>query len=88
MASKLKAGDTYTGPKAIMEIDGVVAHYALTKDGPVRLIHIDLAPDNPSDGSEEFRVAGPGDPVSTAVSNGSTVEMEVEEINLTASTEV
>jgi hypothetical protein len=63
MATKqlLKPGDLYTGPKSIDTIDGITAHYAETKNGPVRLINIDLAPDNPEDGRVEYRVAGPDD---------------------------
>jgi hypothetical protein len=59
---KLKPGDLYDGPKAIATIDGITAFYAETKNGPVRLVHVDLEPDNLDGGSEEFRVAGPDDP--------------------------
>lgn len=84
-AKKLKPGDLYDGPKAIDTIDGVTAHYALTKDGPVRLVQIDLAPEDPDDGSEEYRIAGPDDPPTQA---GNIVELEVEEIHGSASSEV
>jgi hypothetical protein len=83
---KLKAGDLYEGPKAIDTIDGVTAHWALTKDGPVRLVQIDLAPDNPDDGSEEYRIAGDDDPVQETPQ--SVVELEVEEVHGQASSEV
>lgn len=83
--SKLKPGSLYTGPKAIDTIDGITAHYALTKDGPVRLVQIDLAPDNPDDGSEEYRIAGPDDPYQEGLN---VVELEIEEIQGSASTEV
>lgn len=83
--SKLKPGSLYKGPKAIDTIDGITAHYALTKDGPVRLVQIDLAPDNPDDGSEEYRIAGPDDPHQEALN---VVELEIEEIQGSASTEV
>jgi hypothetical protein len=82
---KPKPGDVYEGPKYIATIDGVTAHWAATKDGPVRLVQIDLAPDNPNDGSEEYRIAGDDDPVQAI---GSLVELEVEEIHGTSSTEV
>lgn len=83
---QLNPGDLYEGPKSIQTIDGITAHYAETEDGPVRLVQIDLAPDNPDDGSEEFRIAGPDDPGQETAVN--PVELEVEEISLTASTEV
>lgn len=83
-AKKLKPGDLYEGPKYIDTIDGVTAHYADTPGGPVRLVHIDLAPDDPQDGSEEYRVAGPDDPASIT---GNVVELEVEG-NGSSSTEV
>jgi hypothetical protein len=84
---KLKPGDLYTGPKAIVvDEDGVPAHWALDKDGqPIALLtQIDLAPDNPDDGSEEYRVAGPNDP---SPEPGRIVELEVEDIHGSASTE-
>jgi len=83
---KLKAGDLYEGPKYIDTIDGVTSHWADTKDGPVRLVAIDLAPDNPDDGSEEYRVAGDDDPVQGTPQ--SVVELEVEEVHGQASSEV
>lgn len=64
----------YTGLKAFCNDDSVgfvPGFYALTDDGkqlllrggkPVRLMHVDLAPGDPDDGSEEFLVAGPKDP--------------------------
>jgi len=88
MASrKLKPGEIYDGPKAILtDEDGLTAHYALDKDGePIaRLVQIDLAPDDPDDGSEEYRVAGDDDPVQHT---GNVVEFEVDEIHGQASSE-
>lgn len=81
-------GEVYTGPKGIFdgeEVGGVLAHYALDEDGkkpllhggkPVRLVQIDLAPDDPDDGSEEFRIAGPKDPAQTVT--GRIVDLEPE----------
>jgi hypothetical protein len=83
---KLKPGDIYDGPKSIQTIDGVTAHYADTKDGPVRLVAIDLAPDDPDDGSEEYRIASDDDPVQGTPQ--SVVELEVEEVHGQASSEV
>lgn len=80
-------GEKYTGPKAIFsgeEVGHVTAHYALDEDGkglllrsgkPVRLVQIDLAPDDPDDGSEEYRIAGPKDPPQVA---GRIVDFEPE----------
>ena len=82
---KLKPGDLYEGPKGIDTIDGVTAHWALTKDGPVRLVQIDLAPDDPDDGSEEYRVASDDDPVQVG---DRIVELEVEDIHGQASSGV
>lgn len=74
MAKNLKAGAKFSGPMAFSN-DEAVGHvpgfYALESDGktllkqngkPVRLVQIDLAPGNPDDGSQEFRVAAKGDP--------------------------
>jgi hypothetical protein len=81
----MKPGDLYEGPKYIDTIDGVTAHWADTKTGPVRLVQIDLAPDDPDDGSEEYRIASDDDPVQeTPVS---LVELEVDEIHGQTSTE-
>lgn len=84
---KLKPGSVYDGPKAILtDEDGVTAHWALDKDGDplARLIQIDLAPDDPDDGSEEYRVAGDDDPVQDP---GNIVELEVDDIHGQASSE-
>lgn len=76
MAERMKVGAKYTGPMAIFdgeEVDRLHGFYALTKDGksllkqngkPVRLMHVDRAPEDPDDGSQEFRVAGKDDPPS------------------------
>lgn len=68
------AGAVYDGPMAVFdgeEVGFVKAFYALDKSGknlllksgkPVRLVHVDLAPGDDDDGSQEFRVAGPKDP--------------------------
>jgi len=73
-ARKLKAGAVYDGPRSIQTIDGVTAHYADTASGPVRLVD--------EDGS--FRVATDDDPVQEPMN---IVELEVEEIHGSASTE-
>ena len=80
----LKPGSLYEGPKSIQTIDGITAHYADTKNGPVRLVQIDLAPDNEDDGSEEYRVAADDDPVQEPLN---IVELEVDEIQGQTSTE-
>jgi len=82
--AKLKVGDVYDGPRSIQTIDGVTAHWAETKDGPVRLVQIDLAPDNPDDGSEEYRIASDDDPIQVS---DSIVDLEVDEIQGKTSTE-
>ena len=88
MASrKLKPGTVYDGPRAILtDEDGLTAHYALDKEGePIaRLIQIDLAPDNPNDGSEEYRIAADDDPVQQT---GNLVELQVDDIHGQASSE-
>jgi len=85
MASrKLKPGDLYEGPKYIDTIGGLISHWADTPDGPVRLVQIDLAPDDDDDGSEEYRVADDSDPVQQPTN---VVELEVEEIQGQTSTE-
>lgn len=73
-AKKLKSGDPYEGPRSIQTIDGVTAHYAETKDGPVRLV----------DDEGKFRVASDDDPVQSV---GRIVELEVDEIQGQTSTE-
>lgn len=83
--TKLKPGDLYDGPKHIDTIDGVTAHFADTKDGPVRLVQIDLAPDDAGNGAEEYRIAGPDD---EPQAQANVVELEMERIHGTASTEV
>lgn len=82
-------GEKYTGPKGIFdgeEVDGVLAHYALTEDGkglllrggkPVRLMQVDLAPLDENDGSEEYLIAGPKDPPQRS---GRVVELEPENV--------
>jgi hypothetical protein len=85
---KLKPGDLYTGPKAILtDEDGLTAHWAISDKGEplARLVQIDLAPGDPDDGSEEYRVAGPDDPAQSRPDN--LVELEVDEIHGSASTE-
>lgn len=62
-AKQLKPGTLYKGPKAIYTVDGVTAHFAETKNGLVRLVCIDLCPDDPDAVNDEYRVAGPDDPV-------------------------
>jgi hypothetical protein len=81
---KLKPGDLYEGPKYVATIDGVTSHWADTKTGPVRLVHVDLAPDDPDDGREEYRIASDDDPVQEV---GSYVDLEVDEIQGQTSTE-
>lgn len=94
MASKLKQGDVYEGPMAVFD-DASVGHlkafYALTEDGksllkvggkPVRLTHIDLAPGDATDGTQEFRVAGKNDPPQQLA--GNVVELEPENIQTAA----
>jgi len=83
-ARKLNPGSLYEGPKYIDTIDGVTAHWADTKDGPVRLVQIDLAPDDPNDGSEEYRIAADDDPVQQPLN---IVELELDEIHGQSSTE-
>lgn len=77
--TKLKPGDLYEGPKSIATVDDVTAHYVLNEDGSLgeRLVQIDLAPGNPDEHVEEFRVAAKDDPVQTTAAN---VELEVEAI--------
>lgn len=90
-------GSEWTGPKAICD-DAAVgfakAHYALTPDGkrlllvrgrPVRLMQVDLAPGDPSDGSERYLVAAKDDPPQTTVdgspvAEGSVVALEPEHV--------
>lgn len=81
----MNPGDLYTGPKHIDTVDGITAHYADTPEGLVRLVQIDLAPDDPDDGAEEYRIAGPDDVFPEATS---IVELEIEDIIGSASTEV
>lgn len=71
---KLTPGSVYDGPRSIQTIDGVTAHYADTKTGPVRLV----------DHDGEMRVASDDDPVQEPTN---IVELEVEEIQGSASTE-
>lgn len=73
---KMKPGSVYDGPKAIFDVDGVVAHYAIDEDGNpgARLVQIDLAPEDPDDGSEEYRIAADEDPPQIT----SLVELEVD----------
>lgn len=90
MAPSLKQGARYTGPKAIFDDESVgfvKAFYALDKTGkellkqrgkPVRLVHVDLAPGDPEDGTEEFRVAGPSDP--PQIQDGNPVELKPENL--------
>lgn len=78
----------YTGPRAVFdgeEVGFVKGFYALDSEGkslllrggnPVRLIQVDLAPDDPDDGKEEFLIAGPKDPPQSA--KGRIVELEPE----------
>lgn len=90
-------GDEWTGPHAIFdgaEVGFAKAHYALTPDGkrlllvrgrPVRLVQVDLAPGDPTDGSEKYVVAGRDDPPQraidgTAPTQGSTVSLDVEPV--------
>jgi len=85
---QLTPGDLYTGPKAIItDEDGLTAHWAITEEGePVaRLVQIDLAPGDPDDGSEEYRIATPTDPAQSQPEN--VVELEVDEIHGSGSTE-
>ena len=84
-------GTVWDGPRAICD-DAIVgfvhAAYALTEDGkqllfvngrPVRLMQVDLAPDDPTDGSEEYVIAGPGDPAQKiAPVVRERVELEIE----------
>lgn len=85
----MKSGEIYKGPKAIFsgpEVGHVVAHYALDKEGnllerngePVRLVQIDLAPGDPEDGSEEYRIAGKDDPPQKS---GNVVELEPDTVH-------
>ena len=83
-AKKLKPGDLYEGPKYIDTIDGVTSHWADTKAGPVRLTQIDLAPDDPNDGSEEYRIASDDDAVQETLN---VVELQIDEIQGQTSTE-
>jgi hypothetical protein len=62
--------------------------YALDEDGrslllrsgrPVRLIHVDLAPDDDEDGKEEFLIAGKKDP--PQAQKGRLVELEPENVH-------
>jgi hypothetical protein len=80
----------YEGLKAFAngaEVGHVPAFYALTEDGKdflrrggevVRLIHIDLAPDDPDDGNEKFLIAGKDDP--PTITEGRLVELEPEQV--------
>jgi hypothetical protein len=82
----------YKGPKAIFdgeEVGFVKAHYALDADGknlllrggkPVRLIQVDLAPDDPDDGREEYLIAGEKDP--PQIDKGRLVQLEPENIHV------
>ena len=71
---KLTPGSVYDGPRSIQTIDGVTAHFAETKGGPVRLI----------DHDGEMRVASDDDPVQEPLN---IVELEVDEIHGQTSTE-
>lgn len=84
--ARLTEGSTYKGPMAIFdgdEVDFVKAFYALTSDGkdlllqggkPVRLVQIDLAPDNADDGKQRFIVAGKKHP--PQIDAGRLVDLE------------
>lgn len=71
----------FSGP----EVDHMNGPYALDDDQklllragkPVRLMHIDLAPEDPDDGKECYVIAGPADPPQT---NVNVVELEPEQI--------
>lgn len=90
-------GSEWTGPHAIFdgaEVGFARAHYALTPDGkqlllvrgrPVRLVQVDLAPDDPADGSEGYLIAGKDDPPQRAVDgtapkDGRTLSLDVEPV--------
>lgn len=78
----------FKGPMAIFdgeEVGFVRAFYALDKDGknlllrggkPVRLLHVDLAPEDPDNGKQEFRVASEKDP--PQIDKGRFVDLEPE----------
>lgn len=82
----------YSGPRAVFdgeEVGYVRAFYALDADGkqlllrggkPVRLIHVDLAENDPDDGSEEFLVASEKDP--PQVGKGRLVTLEPESVKV------
>lgn len=86
-AKKLTAGDVYDGPMAVFDdasVGHVKAFYALDDTGkkllkqagkPVRLVHVDLAPGQEDDGSQEFRVAAKDDP-SQIVDQSRLVELQ------------
>lgn len=83
-AKRFKVGDVYEGPMAVFDgeqVNHVHGFYALTDDGKelrkplVRLMHVDLAPGDSHDGSQEFRVAGKNDP---PTARGNIVEFEAE----------
>jgi hypothetical protein len=83
----------YTGPRAYVtgeEVDHVPGFYALDEEGrslilrggkPVRLIHVDLAPEDPDDGREEYLIAGPKDPPQST--RGRLKELEPERVTST-----
>lgn len=92
-----RPGSEWTGPRAIFdgaEVGFAKAHYALTPDGkqlllvrgnPVRLMQVDLAPGDPTDGSERYMVAAKDDPPQRAVDgtapkDGGTVSLDVEPV--------
>jgi hypothetical protein len=76
----------YKGPMAVFdgeEVGFVRGFYALDEEGknllmrggkPVRLIQVDLVPDDPDDGKQEFKIAGPEDP--PQIDKGRLVDLE------------
>ena len=57
----------------------MVGHQLLLRQGkPVRLTQVDLAPDDPDDGAEEYLIAGEKDPPQNSRAKGRTVTLEPE----------
>ncbi len=80
----MKAGSLHKGARAIFNPPDVAVSgfYAIDKAGKPgqRLVQVDLAPDDPDDGSEEFRIASKNDPAQVS---GKIVDLEPDELNAT-----